>query len=111
MKIDGQHLIADYFDCEYDFESNELLPILLEAVKKTNATIVSIHEHRFQPFGRSITIILAESHFCCHTFSENKSISLDCYTCSSTTDPRKAHDFLSSIFKPGKTDVHFLKRG
>lgn len=111
MKIDGKHVVADYFDCEYDFESTELISVILESIKKTNSTIVSVHEHRFQPLGRSITVILAESHFCCHTFSEVKSISLDCYTCSSDTFPMECHNYLLKIFAPKKFDLHYIKRG
>lgn len=111
MKIDGKHVVADFYDCEYDFESKDLLQIVIEAVNRTNSTIVSTHEHRFQPFGRSITIILAESHFCCHTFSEVKSISFDCYTCSSETDPLEAHKYLLEIFQPKNFDMKFIKRG
>ena len=111
MKIDGKHVIADYYNCDYDFECKELLETIINSVHKTNSTIVSVHEHRFQPFGRSITIILAESHFCCHTFSEVKSISFDCYTCCQDSNPEEAHKYLLDIFKPEKYDYKFLKRG
>jgi S-adenosylmethionine decarboxylase len=88
----GKHVIAELWECqnikEYDDEI-KLKALLSECALLSNATILSISTHKFEPQGISGLVYLAESHFSVHTFPEHSYAAVDFYTCGVSTNPLK----------------------
>ncbi len=82
-----------------------------QAALFSGATIIDSRFHRFNPFGISGVVIIAESHLAIHTWPEFDYASIDIYTCGTTVDPWKAYQYLKEKLRP-KTDTKLeLLRG
>ena len=53
-------------------------------VSAANLQIMGRVFHQFQPVGATGLILLAESHFAIHTWSELGSVAIDLYVCNMT---------------------------
>ena len=113
MKILGRHLIAEYADCaEGKLTDPEFLEkCLLEAVRKSGATIVRSVFHRYAPQGVSGVVVIAESHMSIHTWPEYNYAAVDFFTCGNTVDPYEAHGYLKEMLGSTGAVVKELKRG
>lgn len=112
MNINGKHVLCDFYGCGIDINDKEqITSSLIEAAKKANATVCSIHSYDFEPQGYSIVIILAESHETVHVFPESGEISFDCFTCGSHTEPETACEYMITVLKPLNYDKKVIKRG
>ena len=81
--MDGWHIIANFYDCNYSFDKEEkLLDQCLYLCEKSNLQIVGKSSYHFEPQGFTFAILLAESHLCMHTWPEKKSVCFDIYTCN-----------------------------
>ena len=92
----GRHLIVDYFKCPSELLNNieKIEQFMKEAVVHAGATIVSSSFNRFNPFGISGVVIIAESHLSIHTWPEYEYAAVDLFTCGQTINPWKAHEYL-----------------
>jgi S-adenosylmethionine decarboxylase len=113
MKILGRHLIIEYADCDRSILNNRdlLEEYLNEAVRRSGATIVRSVFHRYNPQGVSGVVVIAESHFSIHTWPEYGYAAVDFFTCGSSVDPYKAHDYLKERLSCGSFETNELKRG
>jgi S-adenosylmethionine decarboxylase len=90
MPLKGEHLIMT-LKVKNDLEDTKFLKkMLFEAIHKSKATIINYVEHKFQPQGYSIVILIGESHASIHTYPENKGLFIDYFTCG---------DIKTNIFK------------
>ena len=55
---------------------------MLEVAKKTKMNVKSTAKHQFEPIGASCVLILAESHFACHTWPELSMATFTVHTCA-----------------------------
>jgi S-adenosylmethionine decarboxylase len=106
----GKHLLIDLYDCQNHGSLEEIQAVLIEASKATGATVLFSHLHPFDGGGVSGVVILAESHLTCHSWYDEKFISLDIFVCG-TCDPYKAVPVLQTHFMPGHSSVVLQKRG
>ena len=113
MKILGRHLIAEYADCaEGKLTDPEFLEkCMLEAVRKSGATIVRSVFHRYAPQGVSGVVVIAESHMSIHTWPEYNYAAVDFFTCGESVDPYEAHGYLKEMLGSTGAVVKELKRG
>ncbi len=113
MKILGRHLIAEYSDCTPgrldDVEYIERS--LLEAVRRSGATIVDSVFHRYAPQGVSGVVVIAESHMSIHTWPEYNYAAVDFFTCGQTVDPHLANEYLKQILGSAQVCVTEISRG
>ncbi len=113
MKILGRHLIAEYADCTGgrldDLEYIERS--LLEAVRRSGATIVDSVFHRYAPQGVSGVVVIAESHMSIHTWPEYNYAAVDFFTCGQAVDPYLADDFLKEALGSDNATVTEVARG
>lgn len=117
----GSHLILDLYGCDPEdvtllSSQRGLEATLGSAARKAGATVRSYHSHPFRcdksgGTSWSIMVILEESHISSHVWLHERFISLDLYTCGDKTDPMKALDYLTSVFRPKDTQMTVLKRG
>ncbi|MFC1566391.1 adenosylmethionine decarboxylase [bacterium] len=113
MESLGKHLIVELYDCNHksitDVKSVE--KIMVEAAQTTDAHIVDVIFHSFNPFGVSGVIVIAESHLAIHTWPEYNYASIDIYTCGDIVDPWKAFNYMEKMFKAKSANVMEMKRG
>lgn len=109
----GQHLLVEYYNCNSqildDVEGIE--KHMNAAAKACGATIVQSSFHRFQPWGVSGVVVIAESHLAIHTWPEYGYASVDLYTCGEDIQPEVAYHFLKEALQAEISEKQFLKRG
>jgi S-adenosylmethionine decarboxylase proenzyme len=113
MKILGRHLIAEYTDCTADKlnDAEFLERSLLEAVRRSGATVVNSVFHRYAPQGVSGVVVIAESHMSVHTWPEYNYAAVDFFTCGQTVDPHKANEYLKEMLGSPNACVTEISRG
>ena len=109
----GRHLIVELVGCnprkldDLEYVSQ----ILKEAAIYANATVVDTSFHKFNPYGISGVVVVAESHIAIHTWPEYGYASLDVYTCGDETMPKRAAEFLKEAFEAKEATCQELVRG
>jgi S-adenosylmethionine decarboxylase proenzyme len=109
----GQHLLVEYYGCSSDqLKSPPFIEaIMLEAARRSKATIVSSHFHHFNPHGVSGVIVIAESHLTIHTWPEHRYAAVDLFTCGKRLEPQLAFEYLSEALQARDVGFKELKRG
>jgi S-adenosylmethionine decarboxylase proenzyme len=92
----GRHILAEYFECGCTYLDSEgaIRNFMLEAARRTGATIVGSIFHHFSPQGVSGVVIIAESHLAIHTWPEFRYVSVDLFTCGTKVDPWIGFEYL-----------------
>lgn len=100
----GKHLVADYLECDQEAITDEqaLMQVMLEAVQKCGAQILSHNVFIFPGHGLTMTILLSESHASIHTYPEHGKCFVDLFTCGDKCNNRVFHDELKAYLKPKK---------
>lgn len=113
MKTLGRHLIVEYADCtagrldDIDFIKKSLL----EAVRRSGATIIDSVFHRYAPQGVSGVVVIAESHMSIHTWPEYNYAAVDFFTCGNTVDPYLAKEYIKEMLGSEQASVTEVARG
>lgn len=113
MQALGRQILVEFYDCDRDVLNDEPLirEILLEGVRRSNATIVSDTFHTFSPHGVSGVVVIAESHVAIHTWPEHGYAAVDIFTCGETIDPWSIQQYLQQGFGAGNVSSMEMKRG
>ena len=113
MNALGRHLLLELFDCDFDAISNldTVKSALVEAAKRAHATIVDVVFHKFNPFGISGVVVIAESHLSIHTWPEHRYAAVDIFSCGDVLKPEVAANYLVDQFGAERTSVVELQRG
>ena len=85
--------------------------MMLDAAKASGATIIGEYSHRFNPYGISSMIILAESHLSLHTWPEYHFAAADLFSCNPNIDAQEALVVLKDILKPKSCRCTLQQRG
>lgn len=109
----GRHVLAEFFDCEEASLDNVAMieQVMTEAAVFCGATVVSTSFHRFNPFGVSGVVVIAESHLAIHTWPEYRYAAVDFFTCGDTCDPMVAHEYVRDHLRAGRSEFTELQRG
>ena len=81
-------------------DNNYLVALLHNAVSATNATLVDVVCHNFEPEGMSVIAVLKESHIAIHTYPEYQALFLDVFTCGTRADPEKIVLYIVNELQP-----------
>jgi S-adenosylmethionine decarboxylase len=83
MKALGVHCIAEFYNCDAAILNNHkhIRKVFVEAAKDSGATIVKVAFHKFNPWGVSGVVVIAESHLTIHTWPEYGYAAVDIFTC------------------------------
>ena len=83
----GQHLLVDIDGLEASFLNSEarLATAMISMVDNSGLTLLSYHCHGLYPEGVSCAGVLLESHVAFHTWPTEGVITLDLFTCGSTS--------------------------
>ena len=113
MKALGRHLLVEFYGCDTEAMDNLQLieNAMHDAARDSGATIVKEVFHRFNPFGISGVVVIAESHLTIHTWPEYGYAAVDLFTCGESVNPWVAFDILKERFKSGRYDVREIQRG
>ena len=109
----GYHYLYDFYECEKHILNDipRLGKMMVESSLASGARIISEHSHKFEPYGVSSIIILAESHLSLHTWPEYDFASVDLFSCNSEIDGTKAMDVLVKYLLPKNTVMQKILRG
>ena len=104
----GQHLMVEFIQCTR-FDITRLG--MLRVVEAAGATPLEYLEHEFKPEGKSVVMLLEESHISIHTYPEHAYIAADIYTCGLNQKPYRAVEMLRSLFNPRSIKILEVMRG
>jgi S-adenosylmethionine decarboxylase len=110
VRCAGVHLIIDLHGAKRLNDIEHIEATLRRCVEASNATLLHIHLHHFQPSGVSGVAVLAESHISIHTWPEMGYAALDVFMCGSA-DPDKCVPVLREAFSAKSVGVSELLRG
>ena len=108
MTTQGQHLTLDIWLKPIDLEF--LVDNICEYIY-ANFTVVNQVENKFYPCGRTLVLVLSESHFTVHTYPEHDYISLDLYICNMITDLEKVANDIVQMGSVSHAKYEIKKRG
>src|SRR5438034_6811507 len=109
----GRHLLLEMFDCDPDAINNleAVKGALVEAAKRAQATIVDVVFQKFNPFGISGVVVIAESHLSIHTWPEYRYAAVDIFSCGDVLQPEVAASYLVEQFASERTSIVEMQRG
>jgi S-adenosylmethionine decarboxylase len=109
----GRQVTVDFFDCDKHIlnDPGEIEALLVAAAKAGKATVVKSLFHKFNPYGVSGVIVIAESHLAIHTWPEYGFASVDIFTCGPVVDPRVCQRYLVKALRSVRSEYHEFKRG
>lgn len=109
----GQHVLAEFFECDPNILNNVQLieKLMVEAAIECGATIVQKCFHMFNPYGVSGVVIISESHLAIHTWPELGYAAVDLFTCGDKCDPKVSYKYLKEKFNSKNASYKELKRG
>jgi S-adenosylmethionine decarboxylase len=112
-EVMGDHYILEYLDCDPARIGtvDRVEPVLKRAIERCGATAVQFVFHQFAPAGVSATVLLAESHFCLHSWPERGYVAADVFTCGETMDARVAAYVLEEGFGAREVVIERIERG
>lgn len=113
MKVLGNHLLAEYYECDVE-KISDLAHIekqLIAAAKACGATVVESRFHQFSPQGVSGVVVLKESHITIHTWPEYQYAAVDIFTCGETINPHIAYTYLRDKFEASEDALIVVPRG
>jgi S-adenosylmethionine decarboxylase len=123
--MNGLHCMADLRGCSQARLNahDDLLSFAIQSVQDCGLTVVAQQTHAFPPnpvtphlnAGITLTLLLAESHMCIHTWPEIAGVTLDVYVCNLGADnSAKAQQLIAQLiawFEPQQCSQHNVLRG
>lgn len=109
----GRQVTVDFFDCaKAPLNDVRLIEsMMLGAARASKATVVKSLFHKFNPYGVSGVVVIAESHLSIHTWPEYGFASVDVFTCGPVVDPRVCQRYLARALRSSRSEYHEFKRG
>ena len=122
--MQGLHLIADLRGCRCEprwlTDAPTLTEFCVDAVRRAGLSPVGRLSHSFSgsgaaPGGVTVTVLLAESHVCVHSWPELSAVTLDVYVCNFQSDHSASasalFETLLRLFDAARIERHVVKRG
>ncbi len=109
----GHHLLVELYGCSPEaLDQVEVVrEAMLAAAGLVNATVLGVSEHRFQPQGVSVVVVIAESHVSIHTWPEYGYAAADVFTCSGSLAADKVVELLRERFLARQANAIEIQRG
>jgi S-adenosylmethionine decarboxylase len=113
MQALGRQILVEFYDCDKEVLNDAVLirESMIEAARRSGATIVTDTFHAFSPHGVSGVVVIAESHLAIHTWPEYGYAAVDVFTCGETINPWVIQKHLEDSFSSQKVSSMELKRG
>jgi len=110
VRCAGVHLIIDLHGAKGLNDIDLIEHTLRRCVDASNATLLHIHLHHFQPNGVSGVAVLAESHISIHTWPDLGYAALDVFMCGKA-NPDACIPVLREAFSASRVEVNEILRG
>ena len=109
----GTHVLVELQQCNSTLlnDLKKVEEFMVSAAKEAKATILKVYFHKFNPFGISGAIVIAESHLTIHTWPEYHYAAIDIFTCGDLLQPQVAADYLIEKFECQNPSIVEMKRG
>jgi S-adenosylmethionine decarboxylase len=113
LKSLGRHILSEFYDCNKQvLDNHELIQKhMVSAAKAAKATVVTSTFHKFNPYGVSGAVVIAQSHLTVHTWPEFGYAAVDVFICGDEIDPWLIHQHLVDAFKSGRHEANEIPRG
>ena len=113
MNVLGIHLMLELKECNRDLldDLTYVKDSMVKAADEVGAHIIGESFHRFHPHGVTGILAIAESHICIHTWPEYGYAAADIFTCSTTSEPKRAAQILIDRLESKDASITELKRG
>ena len=108
----GTHFLASYNECDHAALTNvaSLESRMLEAAKKSGASVLDSCSWKFPEDGFTMVILLSESHASIHTYPEYNACFIDLFTCGEKCSFEYFDQTLREYLKPHNVAEHVLIR-
>lgn len=109
----GVQILADLYQCDPAVLNDPALiqAAMIEAARRSGATIVADCFHRFSPHGVSGVVVIAESHLAIHTWPEHGYAAVDLFTCGATLRPDEGLRHLALMLGSRRQARRTIPRG
>ncbi len=99
------HILFTLKGCPFGFLDDEahIRNVLANAAQLSKSTLLNISSHKFDPYGVTAIVLLADSHISIHTWPENGMAVCDVFTCGEHTNPRCGATYMYEAM--GATDL------
>lgn len=97
----GRQITLEYYDCDNDvlLSLEQIEKTMVDAARKSGATVINSSFHQFEPQGVSGVVLIAESHFTVHAWPEYNYAAVDIFTCADLIDFETAVTLMKDGFK------------
>lgn len=118
-RLEGMQFIANFKNCSCDpihlTQIDYLLERCVQEVENSGLKTLANRFHQFEGSGVTGVILLAESHFAFHTWSEIRLVTFDLYVCNflqdNTEKASKLHAAMKLFWNPLVSEEHIISRG
>jgi S-adenosylmethionine decarboxylase len=108
----GWHWLVDFYEClDLPMDPKRMESLMVDAAKRSGATVVQSCFHQFSPHGLSGVVVIAESHLAVHTWPEHKAMCLDFFSCSDKILADKSIAFIEEQVQATRVEQSKLQRG
>ncbi|MBI3543064.1 MAG: adenosylmethionine decarboxylase [Deltaproteobacteria bacterium] len=109
----GKHVLVEYHGCDAATldDRARLREVLLEAVARSGARIITDVFHQFSPQGVTGVVVIAESHVSIHTWPEHGYAAVDIFSCSDRMDTAVVVEGVRAGLGSASVQVRELARG
>ncbi len=106
------HLLIELHGCapQLTDDLQALRSLLLEAARRSGATVVAEVFHRYAPQGVSGVVVIEESHLSVHTWPEHGYVAVDFFSCGQI-DPYLAAEHLRLGLRAERAELLLVRRG
>lgn len=113
MKTTSHHFLIELKGVSFDALNNiqSIEENFFNCISDGGATILGNKFHKFEPYGLSGIVLLAESHVSIHTWPEEEYAALDVFTCGEWDIGNEITQNLVKWFKPKEYDIKYINRG
>ncbi len=108
----GQHFLASYLECDKELmgDAEQMMQMMLEAVRKSGAQILDYSSYVFPGNGVTMVILLSESHASIHTYPEFGACFVDLFTCGTKCSHLPFDEAMQDYLKPQKVNQKLFVR-
>lgn len=109
MDTRGTHLMGDLWGVDL-FNKPAIASTAMEAARMAGLRVLGDMSHKFEPYGETVLLLLAESHLSVHTYPEAGYVAVDVFTCGNG-DPEVALQHLIDYLEPKEVYISRARRG
>ena len=109
----ANHQIIELYNCDKSVLENSdyVKTTFREAVKLSEATVVTEKYHSFSPHGLTGVAVITESHISMLLWPEYGYVAIDVFSCDNKVDHNRIKNNLKVAFQSKKVKTKSIKRG